>query len=307
LYLVLLVINRELPIDALNTYLFTSQPCENMFRVARALSVPYSSVTNFSVKSFLRKCEKISIINSMKTHEGQSSSYHLQFPQHHKSDKKTYDYSNRSETRLSLTYDDIEKIIDDAFRLAQEYAALVNMDEKLTKRKIHSLSDLSQFVQSNLRKSSGRVVAYTRGSDTDTDDTESDSSYEEDVFQESDDTSDMNEHDEADAEDYAGDDPDVYDSDENVFASYHGDENGEDDPNGEEENLAKDLSKVRQKNFRGCRIYDKVSATNAFKFFRIRVGNSIKYVHKQTACWLLTDGKNRLSSDRLVRVRQSEE
>ena len=71
----------------------------------------------------------------MKTHEGQSSSYHLQFPQHHKSDKKKYDYSNRSETRLNLTYDDIEKIIDDAFRSAQEYAALVNMDGTLTKRK----------------------------------------------------------------------------------------------------------------------------------------------------------------------------
>ena len=109
LYLVLLVINRELPIETLNTYLFTSQPCENMFRVARALSGPYSSITNFSVKSFLRKCEKISIINPMKTHEGQSSSYHLQFPQHHKSDKKKYDYSNKSESRLSLTTDDIEK------------------------------------------------------------------------------------------------------------------------------------------------------------------------------------------------------
>ena len=221
--------------------------------------------------------------------------------------KKTYDYSDRSETRLSLTYDDIENIIDDAFRSAQEYAALVIMDKTLTKRNIHSLSDLSQFVQSNLRKSSGRVVDYTRGSDTETDDTESDSSYEEDAFQESDDTSDTNEHDEADAEDYTGDDPDIYDIGENVSASDHGDENGEDDPAGEEEDLAKDLSKVQQKNFQGCRIYDKVSATKAFKFFRIRVGESIKYVHKQTACWLLTDGKNRLSSDRLVRVRQSEE
>ena len=166
---------------------------------------------------------------------------------------------------------------------------------------------MSQFVQSNLRRSSGRVVDYTRGSDTDTDDTESDSSCEEDVFQESDDTSNTNEHDEADADDYTGDDPAIYGSSENVAASDHSDENGEDDPTGEEENLVKDLSKVRQQNFQGCRVYDKVSATKAFKFFRIRVGNSIKYVHKQTACWLLTDGKNRLSSDRLVRVRQSEE
>ena len=65
LYIVLLVIDGKPPIEALNTYLFTSQPCENMFCIARSLSGPYSSVKNFSVKSFLQRCEKISIINSL--------------------------------------------------------------------------------------------------------------------------------------------------------------------------------------------------------------------------------------------------
>ena len=40
LYIVLLVIDGKLPIEALNTDLFTSQPCENMFRIARSLSGP---------------------------------------------------------------------------------------------------------------------------------------------------------------------------------------------------------------------------------------------------------------------------
>jgi hypothetical protein len=115
LYIVLLVIDGELPIEALNTYLFTSQPCENMFCIARSLSGPYSSVKNFSVKSFLQRCEKISIINSLKTHEGHDEKYHLHFPQHDKSEKNAHDYATRIAGQLSLTYDDLERIIDDAF------------------------------------------------------------------------------------------------------------------------------------------------------------------------------------------------
>ena len=186
------------------------------------------------------------------------------------------------------------------------------MGEALVKRNVHSLSDLSQFVQTNLKRSSARIVDYTRSSDTDTDtdtdtdDTESDSCYEEDGSQEpndqdqvsSDVTSSTSEREEDDGEDDLGDAADVY-------AGDHDDEHVEDDQAGESRNVTKDLSKVQQQTFQGCRVYDKVSATEAFKFFRIRVGNSIKYVHKQTACWLLTDGKNRLSSDRLMRVRQS--
>ena len=222
----------------------------------------------------------MSIINSMKTGEGQSNSYRLQFPQHHKSDKKKYGYSNQSEKRLSLTTDDIEKIINDAFRSAKEYAALVNMGGALVKRNLHSLSDLSQFVQTNLKRSSAMIVDYT----------ESDSWFEVDGSQEpndqdqisSDVTSNTSEHKEDDGEDDFGDTADVYGSD-------HDGEHDEDDQADERGDLAKDLSKVQEQTFQGCRIYDKVSATKAFKFFRIRVGNSIKYVHKQTASWLLTD------------------
>ncbi len=54
-------------------------------------------------------------------------------------------------------------------------------------------------------------------------------------------------------------------------------------------------------------VYDKINPQQANKYFRIRVGSAIKYLHKQTACWLLTTSKKRLSSDRLIRVRKSEE
>ena len=59
---------------------------------------------------------------------------------------------------------------------------------------------------------------------------------------------------------------------------------------------------IQEKNFQGCRIYDKISPQQINKYFRIRLGLSLKYLHKQTACWILTDSKQQLSSDRLVRV-----
>ncbi|CAF3247872.1 unnamed protein product [Rotaria sp. Silwood2] len=87
LYIILLVIKGKLPIDALNTYMFNSQGCENTFRIARSLSGPYSSNSNFTVKSFIKRCEKISIINSIKSYKGQVYDYSFKFPRHHKTDK----------------------------------------------------------------------------------------------------------------------------------------------------------------------------------------------------------------------------
>ena len=94
---------KKLPVDVLNTYLFNSQSCENTFRVARALSGPYSSIINFTVKSYLNKCEKISIINSIKTRGGQLEDYHFKSPQHHKHDKEAHTYSNHSLEQFDLT------------------------------------------------------------------------------------------------------------------------------------------------------------------------------------------------------------
>ncbi|CAF3394812.1 unnamed protein product [Rotaria sp. Silwood2] len=115
LYIVLLVIKRKLPVNALNTYLFNSQTCENTFRIARALSGPSSSITNFTVKSFTKKCEKISIINSIKSRGGQIGEYNFKFPQHHKVEKEAHDYSINPIQHLNLTESDIEKIIQSAF------------------------------------------------------------------------------------------------------------------------------------------------------------------------------------------------
>lgn len=82
--------------------------------------------------------------------------------------------------------------------------------------------------------------------------------------------------------------------------------NGTDEEDEEENVISSGLSEVERQIFHGCRIYDKINPQLSKKYFRIYIGPSLKYIHKQTACWMLADNPNHLSSERLVPVRTSE-
>ncbi|CAF3331070.1 unnamed protein product [Rotaria socialis] len=276
-YIILLVIKKKLPIDALNTFGFNSQICENTFRIARSLSGSFSSITNFSVKSFMKRCEKISVVNSIKSHGSQMGQYSFQFPQHHKNDKETYDYSINNITELNLTEYDIEKIISRAFESAKKYIAMVNMTQLLKNKNIDSLPELSQFIRTILSKGSSKIVDYTEDDDSNYD-------SDDDEFEDNDDGL------------------AAFDDEDQILSNTF-DEDEEEE--GEEGNItANDLSNVSQQNFKGCRIFDKINQQQINKYFRISVDSSMKYIHKQSACWLLSTSKNRLSSDRLERVKE---
>ena len=58
-FILLSVLDNKLPPEALNIFLFSSQPCENMFRCARATTGPLSSINNFTVQEFLSKSRKL--------------------------------------------------------------------------------------------------------------------------------------------------------------------------------------------------------------------------------------------------------
>ncbi|CAF3873881.1 unnamed protein product [Adineta steineri] len=60
---------------------------------------------------------------------------------------------------------------------------------------------------------------------------------------------------------------------------------------------------TNMKNGQGIRVFDKVKQELAHTYFQVNINNEIKYLHKQTACWLLEKDKNTLSADRLSRVR----
>ncbi|CAF4987434.1 unnamed protein product, partial [Rotaria sp. Silwood1] len=73
----------------------------------------------------------------------------------------------------------------------------------------------------------------------------------------------------------------------------------EDDNENEESETENECTQSTKDVFNGMRIYSTVADKDKNKFFKIEINNKIKYIHKQTAVWYLTNNNNRLSSDRL--------
>ncbi|CAF4867134.1 unnamed protein product [Rotaria sp. Silwood1] len=63
-----------------------------------------------------------------------------------------------------------------------------------------------------------------------------------------------------------------------------------------------DEIKTEKINFTGMRIFDSINPAMKNSYFQVQINNKTKFIHKQTACWLLTDKASRLSADRLSRV-----
>ncbi|CAF1230955.1 unnamed protein product [Rotaria sp. Silwood1] len=63
-----------------------------------------------------------------------------------------------------------------------------------------------------------------------------------------------------------------------------------------------DEIKTEKINFTGIRIFDSINPGMKNSYFQVQINNKTKFIHKQTACWLLTDKVSRLSADRLSRV-----
>jgi hypothetical protein len=95
------------------------------------------------------------------------------------------------------------------------------------------------------------------------------------------------------------------------FAEY---ENNDDEVNdynnssGEDENAASDndenVESVQSIKtiFSGTRIKDKINPDLANSYFKLKINDTTKFLHKQSAVWLLTDKNDRLSTDRLSRA-----
>ncbi|CAF3897594.1 unnamed protein product [Rotaria sp. Silwood1] len=98
------------------------------------------------------------------------------------------------------------------------------------------------------------------------------------------------------SDDEPNDDPDV---DANLLLKDEEENSSED-----EDNLSS-ISASGRSQFHGMRVTDTVSPSLSSSYFCVEIDGKKKYMHKQTACWLLTDDKAVLSSDRLKRVQQS--
>ena len=77
------------------------------------------------------------------------------------------------------------------------------------------------------------------------------------------------------------------------------------DPPGnvDEEDLCS-ISASGKTQFHGIRVYDYIPSSLAKSYFCVEIDGKKKHIHKQAACWVLTDEKACLSTDRIRRVHE---
>ena len=61
---------------------------------------------------------------------------------------------------------------------------------------------------------------------------------------------------------------------------------------------------ITKSNFHGIKIFDRIKPKQIHSYFKIKINEKIKYIHKQSACYFITSNTPKLSNDRLSRVRQ---
>ena len=80
----------------------------------------------------------------------------------------------------------------------------------------------------------------------------------------------------------------------------------DDDYNDEDEqDDTSDLINTIKDDFAGMKVSNTVEPHIEHSYFKVTINDDSKYIHKQTACWLLTGEKSKLSTDRLLRVQQT--
>ncbi|CAF2794674.1 unnamed protein product [Rotaria sp. Silwood2] len=150
-FIVLLVLNEQLPIESLNIFLFSSQPCENIFRTARALTGPLSTMTNSTIKQFLSKTRKIGILNEIKSFEEFNTDFDaIKFPKHHKQSQSNAFPSTTNVHELTLQ--NIEKQIHEAYQYARNLADKLGISSLLIKNNAFELNDLCVHIRGDLEK-----------------------------------------------------------------------------------------------------------------------------------------------------------
>jgi cobalamin biosynthesis protein CobT len=293
LYLILLVQQQQYSIEMLNIYLFNSQSCESTFRNARALSSIFSSRINFTIEDFLQRAEKLKILYLIKCEEQSSKKpNHLVFPVHHKN--KAGDFSP-SQNMININALNIEEIIFKAYKQAQEFIKTLNMSALLQKKKAFMLKDLSTKVMEHFKTRCQTSDNATIDADSDLNDTDNTNEEDDDEDEESENENDLCS---------ADDDEDVEFLEDNDADDSYSEDNDEDDDYLDNNEDKKETVITKKIIFNGTRVYNNVNTKLKDSYFEVLINGKVKFIHKRTACWILTKEENKLSADRLTRVTQ---
>jgi hypothetical protein len=261
-------LDNKLPPEALNIFLFSSQPCENLFHCARATTGPLSSINNFTVQEFLSKSRKITILNEIKTLEAANiDSNAIKFPVHHK--QKQNDPSRIPLPNLvDTTIDKIEENIYEAYEYAKNFVEKLKMDTILKENNVFELNDLC----SNMHEDLTNIVYITDDSMIDSNDSLHENSN-------------------------------LLDEETTNYSLSLSNLNIESDDEYSSNSENECITTARDQ-FEGMRIYSNICDKDKEKFFKITINGVNKFIHKQTAVWYFTKKNNQLSADRLVRVQK---
>jgi hypothetical protein len=261
-YITLLVITNQLPPETLRIWLFSSQTCESTFRAARSISGPFSSVVNFSVADFLRRAEKLSVLQPIKSEAESDPSFPFRFPRHHKQPKLGRNFTAGVRISKSFSSNEIEQIVQCAFTDACALVAPLGINTLDKNGNPITLDEVSIIIKAHSEK-----------------------------------TTKINDNSQQEASDSSSESDDEASDCEAEHGATSSDSN-----NDQEESDSECLSNVSNCEFRGMRIYDTIKPSLAQSYFKVSINGQTKFLHKQTACWLLMHDKSTLSSDRTRRV-----
>ncbi|CAF1351263.1 unnamed protein product [Rotaria sp. Silwood1] len=268
IYVYLLVEQNVLPQSiAESIYLFSSQPCENIFRNARALSGVYSTRINFTIMQFLKRLNKLNALTELKHFEETNTEQKIVFPVHHKirrfMDKKE---SNNNTGLTSFNTHDLEKIILHAYEVAQEMINFVDLSNSLIKNNMFNIEQSSKIAKQLLQLN---CLTESKVVDVDGSTDEEETSDDEDL--------------------------DTYNN-ELADIMYDGDFS-------EDESITTNsFENLQGTTYSGMRLKKSVSSSNVHKYFPVNIHGETFYLHKQTATWYLQEKQQRVPCDRLQRV-----
>ncbi len=75
----------------------------------------------------------------------------------------------------------------------------------------------------------------------------------------------------------------------------------------DEQDDTRNLINTTKDDFVGIKVLNTVKHHIEHSYSKVTINDNTKYIHKQTACWLLTGEKSKISNDRLLRVQETNE
>ncbi|CAF3518851.1 unnamed protein product [Rotaria socialis] len=180
-------------------HLFSSQPCESLFRDARALFGVYTTRINFTMKQLLQRINKLNALTEIRQCEEVNHHEQIRFPVHHKI-KRLFNEANQNDNDEDADFNanNIEVTISQAYEAAQQMVTFVGMDKNLIKNHLFEIEESSQMAEKLLNLNTlteSEIIILDSRDNEDSDEEVVDEGGDEDILYEASDGEGCNEDD----------------------------------------------------------------------------------------------------------------